>query len=120
MSYINPPIQLYEIIFELQISGYRPVLAHPERYSFYHSRLSEYRKLKDAGCLFQLNLLSTVGYYGMGPYKTAMHLLKHGMIDFTGSDVHHQKHVDSFSKKVEMKDLKPLTNAIANNQFFRF
>jgi tyrosine-protein phosphatase YwqE len=62
MSYINAPIQLYSILFDLQVAGYIPVLAHPERYLFYHN-FNEYVKLR-AGCLFQLNLLSVVGYYG--------------------------------------------------------
>ena len=52
MSYINPPIQLYSILFDLQVAGYIPVLAHPERYLFYHHNFEEYLKLKKAGCLF--------------------------------------------------------------------
>ncbi len=62
MSYINAPIQLYSILFDLQVAGYIPVLAHPERYLFYHNNCNEYLKLKRAGCLFQLNLLSIVGF----------------------------------------------------------
>jgi tyrosine-protein phosphatase YwqE len=118
MSYINPPIQLYEILFELQVAGYIPVLAHPERYSFYHQNFNHYQKLKDAGCLFQLNLLSVVGYYGQGVYKTAERLLRRGMIDFTGSDVHHQKHLNSFSKRIFLKDAAPLVQAMSNNKLF--
>jgi tyrosine-protein phosphatase YwqE len=64
MSYLNPPIHLYDLIFDLQVAGYKPVLAHPERYNFYHQNFNEYLKLKNAGCLFQVNLLSVVGYYG--------------------------------------------------------
>jgi tyrosine-protein phosphatase YwqE len=64
MSYINAPIQLYSILFDLQVAGYIPVLAHPERYLFYHNNFNEYVKLKEPVCLFQLNLLSVVGYYG--------------------------------------------------------
>jgi protein-tyrosine phosphatase len=64
MSYLNAPIQLMEILFELQVAGYAPVLAHPERYIFYHHNYAQYKKLKDAGCKFQVNLLSTTGYYG--------------------------------------------------------
>ena len=120
MSYLNAPIQLYQIIFDLQIAGYIPVLAHPERYSFYNRNFAEYQKLKNAGCLFQLNLLSTVGYYGASVTKTAAQLVKEGMIDFVGSDVHHLHHVAAFSKKLLLKDLNPLKEAIEKNQFFRF
>ena len=119
MSYINPPIHLYDIIFDLQIAGYIPVLAHPERYSFYHKNFDEYKKLKNAGCLFQLNLLSTVGYYGGEVSETAKKLLNAGLINYVGSDVHHKKHIESFSKSVVLKDLQPLKEAIKNNQFFK-
>ena len=119
MSYINPPIQLYEIIFDLQIAGYIPVLAHPERYSFYSNKLSEYEKLKKAGCRFQLNLLSTVGYYSLEVAKTADFLLDNDFVDFVGSDIHHQNHIDNFSNKLKIKNIDTLEKAIAANQFFR-
>jgi protein-tyrosine phosphatase len=51
MSYINPPIQLYSILFDLQVAGYIPVLAHPERYLFYLNNFEEFHKLKKAGCI---------------------------------------------------------------------
>jgi len=119
MSYLNAPIQLYDILFDLQVAGYKPVLAHPERYLFYHKNFSEYSKLKNAGCLFQLNLLSTVGYYGNEVRETAYKLLKNGMIDFIGSDVHHKKHIEAFNNKLELKDLVPLKEAFQNNIFFK-
>ncbi|SHM94357.1 tyrosine-protein phosphatase [Flavobacterium xinjiangense] len=119
MSYINAPIQLYSILFDLQVAGYIPVLAHPERYLFYHNNFSEYEKLKRAGCLFQLNLLSVVGYYGAEITKIAEQLLQKGMYTYVGSDVHHDNHIASFEQKVKIKDLVPLKEAIANNQFFK-
>jgi tyrosine-protein phosphatase YwqE len=120
MSYLNPPMQLVDLIYETQLAGYIPILAHPERYLFYHNNMSEYEKIKKAGCLFQMNLLSAVGYYGEGVAKTADNLLKKGMIDFVGSDVHHQKHVEAFSGKIIIKEMTPLKEAIHNNQLFRF
>lgn len=120
MSYINPPIQLYDIIFKIQLAGYIPILAHPERYSFYHKSIDEYKKLKKSGCLFQLNLLSTVGYYGSEVMKTSNLLLQEGMIDYVGSDVHHKQHVNSFYNKLLIKDSAPLIEAIKNNFFFTF
>lgn len=119
MSYINAPIQLYSILFDLQVAGYIPVLAHPERYLFYHNNFSEYEKLRRAGCLFQLNLLSVVGYYGAEITKIAEQLLAKGMYTYVGSDVHHDNHIASFEQKVKIKDLVPLKEAIANNQFFK-
>jgi len=119
MSYINPPMQLYDILFEIRVAGYQPILAHPERYLFYHSNFDEYKKLKKAGCLLQLNLLSAVGYYGKSVAKVAQQLLEKGMIDFTGSDVHHENHTKSFHKKLEINNPDALKEAIRRNDFFR-
>lgn len=119
MSYINAPIQLYSILFDLRVAGYTPVLAHPERYLFYHKNFNEYEKLKKAGCLFQLNLLAVVGYYGENITKIAESLLQKGMYDFVGSDVHHDNHIAAFEQKIKIKEVQPLKDIIANNQFFK-
>ena len=119
MSYINAPIQLYSILFDLQVAGYIPVLAHPERYVFYHHNFEEYNKLINAGCLLQLNLLAVVGYYGEGIAKIAEKLLQNGMYSFVGSDVHHNNHIAAFEQKIKLKDPTPLKEVIANNEFFR-
>lgn len=118
MSYINAPIQLYNILFDLQIAGYKPLLAHPERYLFYHGNFDEYKKLKKAGCEFQINLLSVTGYYGEAVFQTAKKLLDNGMIDFAGSDVHHKNHIKGFNNKVGLKDTTALKEAIAHNKVF--
>jgi tyrosine-protein phosphatase YwqE len=60
----NNPIDLYEMLFELKIKNYKIILAHPERYMYLHNSLKKFEKLKDFGLLFQLNILSTTGYYG--------------------------------------------------------
>ncbi|WP_291128913.1 tyrosine-protein phosphatase [Flavobacterium sp. UBA7682] len=118
MSYLSPPIQLYDIIFEIQLAGYKPILAHPERYQFYHENFKEYSKLKKAGCLFQLNLLSTVDYYGKNVRLVTEKLLTNDYFDFVGSDIHHQNHVNAFQNKVKLKSLPQLEKAIHNNLFF--
>lgn len=120
MSYLSAPIQLFEIIFEIQVAGYTPVLAHPERYAFYHSNFSPYHKLKNVGCKFQINLLSLVGYYGEDVASAATKLLRGGLIDFAGSDVHHQMHLNSFKKKIAKKNIAPLKEAMLHNEIFNF
>ncbi|WCM41803.1 histidinol phosphatase [Flavobacterium sp. CBA20B-1] len=119
MSYINPPIQLYEIIMELQSQNYQPILAHPERYNFYKRDYASFKKLKSAGCLFQMNLLSSTGYYGSGITEVADYLLKENMYDFVGSDVHHSKHIDAFSNDLKIKNIDRLEKLIPNNAFFK-
>jgi protein-tyrosine phosphatase len=118
MSFLNPPIQLQEYLFELQLAGYQPVLAHPERYSFYHANFKDFEKLKKTGLKFQMNLLSSVGYYGPDVMQASDKLLKAGFIDFVGSDIHHKQHIDSFARKVAIKETKAFETAIENNQFF--
>ncbi len=118
MSFLNPPLQLYDIIFDLQVAGYKPVLAHPERYIFYHQNFDEYKKLKTAGCLFQINLISTVGYYGENVARAADKLLGEGLIDFAGSDVHHSLHIQCFEKPIKIKNIEPLRQVVKNNTFF--
>lgn len=119
ISYLSAPLGLYEILFQLQLAGYTPILAHPERYGYFHHNFEEYAKLKKAGCLFQMNLLSSVGYYGKEVCEVANQLLKKGMIDFTGSDVHHKNHIDAFSDKIRLKETVALKEAMQNNDFFR-
>ncbi len=118
MSYINPPIQLYEIIMQLLSQGYIPVLAHPERYNFYKNDYNSFKKLKNAGCLFQMNLLSSVGYYGGDITQIADYLLKEKMYDFVGSDVHHQRHIQAFSADVQLKQIEELERVMEKNKLF--
>ena len=118
MSFLNPPIQLHEYLFELQLAGYQPILAHPERYTFYHSNFKEFEKLKKMGLKFQMNLLASVGYYGSDVANASDKLLKSGFIDFVGSDIHHKQHIDSFARKVVLKETKAFEIAIENNKFF--
>jgi len=118
MSYLNPPLALKEIIFEIQLKGYQPILAHPERYLFYHNTPKTYESLKKEEVQFQLNLLSSVGYYGTSVAKTADFLLKEDFIDFVGSDVHHMRHYNAFHNKLVIKSEKQLVSAIEKNAFF--
>ena len=114
MSYFNAPYNLHDILFQIQLKGYKPVLAHPERYSFYHSDFQNYYKLKKAGCLFQLNLLSLTEQYGKGVQKIANKLLEKGMYDFVGTDTHHHNHL-RLLKKIGTKKIKDKISVLLNN-----
>lgn len=95
MSFLNPPLALQQYLFDLQTRGYTPILAHPERYPFYHNKLEEYRTLKEAGCLFQVNILSITGHYGPDVQQSAQLLLKHKMVDYLGTDAHRLRHAQT-------------------------
>lgn len=94
LSFLTEPMGLNDIIFRIQTLGYRPILAHPERYAFYHQDMNVYREFKDRGCTLQLNLNSLTGYYGRGVKHVAEKLLAEGLYDYCGSDMHHIKHAD--------------------------
>lgn len=95
MSFLHPPLALQQYLFEMQTLGYKPVLAHPERYPFYHLKLDEYRALKDAGCRFQVNILSITGHYGPDVQQSAQLLLKHKLVDYLGTDAHRLRHAQT-------------------------
>ncbi len=94
-SYISKPLNTEEMIFEITSAGYTPVMAHPERYRYIRDPLKEYGRFKELGVLFQVNLNSLGGHYGKSAKVLADFLSRNGMIDFLGSDVHHQKHISS-------------------------
>lgn len=102
-SYIQRPDHVEKISFDLQIQGYEPILAHPERYIYYHNNWEyNYNHLKDLGFELQLNLLSLTPYYGKEVQKIAQKLLKADMFDFACTDIHHYRHLqalkDTFTK----------------------
>jgi protein-tyrosine phosphatase len=99
-SFASPPLDLGDKLFELQIKGYQPVIAHPERYLFAGADKSFYEKLKDKGCYFQLNLLSSIGYYGKGPQELAQYLTKKGWYNLLGTDLHHHNHLTALRQPV--------------------
>ena len=112
MSYISAPINLHEVLFKLKLNGYVPVLAHPERYRFLFRDLDIYYKLKKIGCKFQLNLLSTTGFYGKDITIMSEKLLNRGLIDFVGSDIHSINHINFFNNHVKLKNTKEINKAI--------
>lgn len=98
VSMVMAPLDLPQMLFELQMQGYQPILAHPERYTYIAGRKEIYDELKEAGCLFQLNLLSLTGYYGKAVQDLAEHLCKKEAYDFAGTDMHHERHLAALQK----------------------
>lgn len=118
ISFMFEPVQLNEIIFKLTSKGYQPIMAHPERYAYYHNDLSKYEELKNRGCYLQMNLNSIGGYYGKPVKQVAEKLFSMGLYDYVGSDMHHVKHADvteSITRKPDVMALlqsKPLRNTL--------
>ena len=119
LPYHSKPINLESVIFEMIVAGYKPVLAHPERYVYIHKNLEEYEKLKETGILFQINLNSFDGYYSKPVQKVANFLSDKGLIDFIGSDTHKARHLEHFSKNINSKIIDKIfeKNKILNDHF---
>jgi protein-tyrosine phosphatase len=109
-SMITAPMDLQDVIFELQIQNYQPVLAHPERYVYMSRKKDFFDDLKTSGCHFQLNLLSLTGYYGPSVLELAEFLMKKNYYDFAGTDLHHEKHLEQL-KKLPAAALKRLQDS---------
>jgi tyrosine-protein phosphatase YwqE len=118
MSYFRPPNHLFDILFQLGLKGYKPVLAHPERYHSYHQNFRMYQKLKNAGCLFQLNLLSLTENYGKPVQNVAHQILKENMYDFVGTDTHHLRHLEALQQIATHKNKKILEPLLLKNKSF--
>jgi protein-tyrosine phosphatase len=101
MSYLAETPNIDQIIFELHVQGYKVVLAHPERYLFYHKNFEKYKRMKELGCLLQLNLLSVTGYYGKSVKSAAEAILKAGLYDCAATDLHHDRHLAVLEKNVQ-------------------
>lgn len=108
ISFISEPFQLLSWLFDIQTKGYRPVLAHPERYSYFHDRPEVYRDIRSRGVDLQVNLLSLTGYYGRHIQQAAWWLIEHQLVDFIGTDLHHQRHMRAIRAISEDKKLVKL------------
>jgi tyrosine-protein phosphatase YwqE len=102
LSFAVPAINLREILFDMQLKGYQPVLAHPERYLYFGANRKWYDQLRDAGCLFQLNLLSIAGHYGPESSRLVEYLIKKQYVDFLGTDMHHERHLEVLKSSVKI------------------
>lgn len=97
-SYVTPPLNFESMLFDLQLKGYMPVLAHPERYTYWHTKGRIYQDLFDKGIYMQVNLLSLSGYYGEPAMDIAKLLLDKGMIQYFGTDLHHVRHLNALQQ----------------------
>ena len=110
VSYINAPDNIRQVIFDMKINGYRPLLVHPERYPFWAAKFEMFEELKAMDVYFQINTISLTGYYGIGPKKTAQKMIDAGMVNFIGSDMHHVRHLDALKNSLKEKYLAKLVN----------
>ncbi len=107
-SYINRPQQLEQVLFDLKTSGYKPILAHPERYTYMYNDFENYTKLFDTGVYFQLNINSLSGYYSKAAKKISQELIKKRMVHFIGTDLHGPRHIEALKNSMKTKAYRRL------------
>lgn len=118
LSYMNPSDYFETVTFKLQLEGYIPVLAHPERYPYWNHNIEHYAAIRDKGVLLQVNIASLTGHYGTSARRTAERLIESNLVDLLGSDVHKQSHIDLLNKAGKEKYLKNLlaSGRLVNDQ----
>lgn len=108
-SYVNAPVRFRELLTEIKSKGFFPVLAHPERYRYMDER--DFRWLKENDIKFQSNLFSLLGIYGPEASRKAEWLLRQGMTDMLGSDIHRPSMLRFFDDRLPGgKTLKAFTS----------
>ncbi|MGL1885292.1 MAG: capsular biosynthesis protein [Reichenbachiella sp.] len=100
-AFMNMPAHMKEVFFELKTKGYKPILAHPERYDFFIQDYEKIIPIVESGVLLQVNASSLFGYYSKESQKFANHLIENDWVSFIGSDVHNQKHFDNYKKALK-------------------
>ncbi|WP_306642081.1 tyrosine-protein phosphatase [Sanyastnella coralliicola] len=94
LPFMAEPDMLKSTLFKLQMAGYRPILAHPERYPYWHKEPQKIRDLADRDILLQVNIGSFTGTYSPGVQKAAEWMVKENLVDFISTDCHHHGHLD--------------------------
>ena len=111
-SFQQELMNLDELLFDMQVKGYRTILAHPERYTYYSRRRKRYEQLHNAGARFQVNILSFTGYFGEEARDSALWFVRNGMIDYLGSDMHNLKYAHIIMDYINSKEWKKLSKEI--------
>jgi tyrosine-protein phosphatase YwqE len=106
LSYIEEHPNLNGIFFDVQTRGYQIVLAHPERYRYWHNDFQKYRDLHDRNILLQMNINSLTGWYSPESKRIAERLLEENLISFLGSDLHNQNYLNELKKSRFMPALE--------------
>lgn len=100
LSFYNEPKRLKEVIWELSTSGYQPILAHVERYPYWHKKWDKIEDIVNRDVKLQVNIGSFTGVYGLEVKNTAQRLVDEGLVDLIGSDCHNQRHIGMIKEAI--------------------
>jgi len=110
-SMASEPFDLKELLFEMQMQGYQPVIAHPERYIYQERNKEFFEKLKIAGYFFQLNIMSLAGAYGKTVNELAKYFIKQQYYELAGTDLHNAHHLEHLQNHSIVHGLKELLDS---------
>ncbi len=111
LPFLAKPVIMGDILYKLQTAGYNVILAHPERYSYFHENdFSTYYSLKDRNLLFQINIGSLSGVYGKAAKFTAEKMIDENMVNLIGTDLHGVKHLEILGQCLHLKYLSKILN----------
>lgn len=129
LPFHNQIMNLEDIIYELKLKGLIPIIAHPERYTYFQENYKEVDRLREEGFLFQGNYASILGYYGKESQKLLKYMLKKKYIDYLGTDIHHinktyvldnfkkiEKTIIKITKKDYYEEIKQNSNSIIKSE----
>lgn len=115
-NFMTEPMNLKEFIFLANTKGYKPVLAHPERYLYIQSNFSKAEDLLNRGILFQLNISSISGHYSKAAQTTAQKLIDKSWVHLLGSDCHNLQHLQLLEETQSAKYFqKAISLPLLNN-----
>ncbi|MFC3880089.1 tyrosine-protein phosphatase [Algoriphagus namhaensis] len=107
-GFINRPQMLLETLFQLEMSGYKPIFAHPERYQYLLGDKQLLEDLVDRSLLFQVNLLSLTGFYSKPVKDFAETLLERGLVRLFGTDCHNPRYLDMLESLPKSKNYQKI------------
>ncbi|MBO7435664.1 hypothetical protein J6U76_06710 [bacterium] len=84
-------------VFQLSLSGFRPVVVHPERFYFVQRHPEAAGEMQSRGALIMPNATSFVGHYGQVAKETAESILKNGAADALSSDAHRPDYYEQYA-----------------------
>lgn len=99
-SFHTQPMMMHETIFKMQAKGYKPILAHFERYMYFQDT-KQAAEFREKGIKIQVNINSLTGHYGPHPRKQAEHLIDQKLVDVIGTDCHRIEHLLLLEKNLE-------------------
>jgi protein-tyrosine phosphatase len=106
LSFVTQPPNLISIIQKMKDAGYKPILAHPERYPYMD--IEQMKTIRSWGCNLQLNTIALSGYYGKRSKKIAEEMVDNQIVDFISSDMHHPRHAAAFESTLAIPHLEKL------------